>query len=57
MQACLTKFFKNLGKDKPNYEYLFQKEEADRKKREEEERLRRAEIERQQLEVSAYVAH
>jgi len=51
MQTCLTKFFKNLGTDKPNYEYLFEKEAADRQKREEEERQRRAEIEQKQAEV------
>jgi beta-glucosidase-like glycosyl hydrolase len=50
MQTCLTKFFKYLGSEKPNYEWLFQKEEADRKKRQEEAERRRREREQRQLE-------
>jgi hypothetical protein len=51
MQTCITKFFKSLGNEKPNYEWLFQKEEADRKKRQEEAQRRRRELEQRRLEV------
>jgi hypothetical protein len=53
MQTCLTKYFKYLGSEKPNYEWLFQKEEADRKKRQEEAERRRREQEQQRLEASS----
>lgn len=41
-QTLITKFWTSMN-GKPNFQYLFEKEEAERKKREEEEERRRRE--------------
>jgi len=45
MQACVTKYFKAINPtDKPYYEFLFQKEEAEARAREEERQRLIAEV-------------